>query len=92
MTATERMFDIASQLETVSFELDSMRQMLSILQKEIFYKQIPDNAPSITLTRYEFSYGCLLNTVVNQLLAKSNELALISDRLYSMRGNNESEA
>lgn len=74
--------DIASELETLSFELESMQDMLNIVMTEIFDKRIPANEPFVELSRYEMSFGSILETVREKLHYKKKELVELSEKFY----------
>ena len=74
--------DIASELESLSFELESMQDMLNIVMTEIFDKRIPANEPFVELSRYEMSFGSILETIRDKLHCKKKELEELSEKFY----------
>lgn len=74
--------DIASELEALSFDLESMQDMLNIVMKEIFDKRVPVNKAFVKLSRYEMSFGTLVETVRDKLHYKKAELVELSDKFY----------
>lgn len=76
-------FEIAAELESLSFELDGMQDLLNIVMSEIFDKGIPENKPFVELSRYEMSFGRLVETVREKLHYKKLELAELSGKFYA---------
>ena len=86
---TESIFnynETASYLESLSFELEGMQDMLNIVMREIFDKRIPANEPFVELSRYDMSFGSILETVRDKLHYKKKELVELSEKFYEKHG------
>lgn len=75
-------FDIASEFESLSFELENMESLLNIVITEVFSKAVLKDGSFVGFGRYEMSFGNIIEAVCEKMRNKSAEIYQLAGMFY----------
>lgn len=90
---TKSNFDVASDLEGLSYELERVEDLICVVITEIFDKVTREDEVFITLGPYEMRFSAILDAAINQLKQHQKTLFELASIFYqnAKKENTEQE-
>ncbi|MBQ7296446.1 MAG: hypothetical protein IJW86_09695 [Clostridia bacterium] len=79
---TKSNFNVASDLEGLSYELERVEDLICVVVTEIFDKAVTGDKAFITLGPYEMRFSAILDAAINQLKQHQKTLFELASIFY----------